>query len=401
MLATVATACYQVLDHGLESLLVSHLLPIGVALTVWLLGVNLGRLRHIKRPHLFSLLDLLAAAPLLVAIALLIAVVPLFSEDLWRLAAEMKTGVIWLGLVTTFPMTVIVLWILLVTRFDKVVDQVAEGLRAPDDGKIEDLDPTIDELLARARTLEDERARRAANTRLRDRLARRRQRAPSPARRDPAQERILRGTFRSPAFAYYVRYMQSRLRWVLKTQVAVRVLLLITGIAVGFAAYIYAIAWIVVSADTAREWARRGASATFETPLGFSVPYGPHIWVAVVMAVIATAILLALVVTTSEMDTAFVTLSSHRPLRRCMSVAVPVADLWSELESGQPRKMDGASGAETGPAEIRSEGRRAPSGRRSASSGRPPSRSTPRSTRSEARATPSWRSTPGRVRACG
>jgi len=358
--AILGTLAYQIVDLGPRSALLTHALPVAAAAAVWLLGMNVRRVRDLRPLRISSLIDLVAATPLLVAIALLIAVVPLFSEDLWSVAAAMEVaGVVELGCVTVLPMTVIVLWYLLVTKLDQVVTQVSQSLRL-DDGQSEKLEETIEELLAVAQTEGYDRAhRRARRQRLRDRLLRRKRESPGPARPELDEERILRGSFGSPAFNFYVRYVQSRLKWILRAQIGGRVMLLIVGTALGFTAYIYAIAWIVVPAETASTWAKRATAATWETGLGFAVPYGPHLSVAVVMAVIATAILLALVVTTSEMDTKFVALSTDSPIKRCVSLTVPVAKLWSDVDS-PPQKMEGPSGTHAASSFIRTDGRVSP-----------------------------------------
>jgi hypothetical protein len=332
------TFLYQLIDSGFDSTLETHFLPLAVGLTALIVPL-LSRIRPPSRAQLLRIGRVLAAAPWLVPITLLIVVVPLFSADLWRLASEANfSRIVALTCVTVLPMVVLVLWRLLIVQFNGVIANIADTLHR---NGSQHADEVIEEvaLAGRSRTSLGAELRRWWR-KVRDR--------PPLKPDDPwaaSVGEMLRGSYDSPEFQYYVRYVRGRLKDTFRLQIVSRVLLLVAGVVVGSATYIYLIAWIVISAERARAWAGREDVSTWDTGIGFELATGPHLWVASLMAVIATAIFLALVITTQEMERAFQESSTRGPVKRCLALAIPFAKLFGEQGLEAADRIHGPSGS--------------------------------------------------------
>jgi hypothetical protein len=333
------TFLYQVIASGFDSAVDTHLFPLAVGLAALVVPLLL-RVRLPSRAQLLRIGRVLGAAPWLVPITLLIVVVPLFSADLWRLASEANfVRIVALACLTVAPMVILVLWRLLIVQFDGVIANIAETLHR---NTMQHADEVIAEVALAGRT------RTSLGAELRRWWRRVRDRPPlkPDGPRAASVGEMLRGSYDSPEFEYYVHYVRGRLKDTFRVQIVTRVLLLVTGVVIGSATYIYLIAWIVISAERAAAWAGREEVSTWDTGIGFELATGPHMWVAALMAVIATAIFLALVTTTQEMERAFQESSTRGPVKRCLALAIPFAKLFGEQGLDAAERIDGPSGSD-------------------------------------------------------
>ncbi len=343
LLLIPATFAWQWIADGIESTRTTHLLPLTIAAAALLLS-PLSRIQRPSGSRVSRIGNVLAAAPWLVPITLLIVVVPLFSEDLWRLASEVSfLRVVELASVTVVPMVVFVLWRLLVQQFDDVVKRAAATVAERPSEAVREV---IDEIALKSRRI-------TGLGRLGADVSRAWRRVFGGSSSKPedldaaAATRTLEESYRAPAFDYYVSYVGAHLRGTFGLQMVTRILLLVCAVLIGSTLYIYTIAGIAISAERARIWTGHATVSTLDTWFGFAVPTGPHLWVASVMAVISTAIFLALVITTQEMETAFQQSATRGPVQRCLALAVPFAKLFADGGRSTLHPIEGPSGSET------------------------------------------------------
>lgn len=272
----------QLAGPGLDALFLSHGLPFAI-----ILGARWG----------WRALRLAAGIPLFVPVALIVVLLPLLSEDPWRLGAAAGWQLAALAAVAITSLLALVAARFLRLSLTDVFDAAAERLATTPKPEDEAL-----ELVKKLWREEDRDRLDEERVRKRLRLA---YEAPLPAERAPQiADTIGRG---------------------FKRRAVLRLLPLTAGIASAAWGLIYVLAWGAVPASLAAEWSGRAVPRAELALLGVdvSLPLGPYLTVAALLAIVATAGFLAFALTEDRHSAALSEALLSRPAERVLLLALP------------------------------------------------------------------------------
>lgn len=111
-----------------------------------------------------------------------------------------------------------------------------------------------------------------------------------------------------------------------------RLLRFLLGIVFFFALFVYTLAWAAIPIATAEGWTHNPVSSAQIDFAGITatLPTFPYITVALLLAVVASAALIAFAITEDRYSTAFNEVLVSRPAQECLALAAPYRDLCGE-----------------------------------------------------------------------
>lgn len=239
------------------------------------------------------------SAPLMLPVTLTILLIPLFTADLWRAVASLAPYHFGLAAM----LTVVPVLALLRHRIrSQVPVEIRESL-----GRI--VDSADGWKLALARLLRDV---------------------------DEAQREALEAAIKRRVEASFtVRWpdpdqVVQKLVGPVRRQLDLRLVTTALGIAVIVAAYIYMLAWTLVPIEASTKWVEGTVPTVTASFAGASVdlPTGPYLGVATLLGIVATAVLLAFVVTEDNYEAELSDALLSDPLDEHVLVAVPYVALY-------------------------------------------------------------------------
>ncbi|MGB2710889.1 MAG: hypothetical protein WBC33_05175 [Conexibacter sp.] len=292
--AFVLTGATQLLLHDETALLWTHGVPGLVAATVYVVvrGRSLSR-----------------SAPLLLPLIIVVLFLPLFTSDLWVAANDLgwsEYGRL-MGFVIV-PLTIAVYLRLragAATTFDAVVDALV-AKRSPEQEAIELLKKTSDGDGTWLTEAQEPIAQQFADAFRASRV------------REAADQ----------VRAALVAHLSNMLVW--------RLLSTVVGVATLVAIYVYVLAWAAVTTPTASGWLNTTITMHQVDPVG-TLPFGPYVKVALLFALVATAIFLAFVLTDEEYSSALSDALIAAPAERLLLVVVPYLRHGGQLADPQDR----------------------------------------------------------------
>ena len=262
----------------------------------WVLVLVLVALRRLR---LGTLRDFAATAgsiakssPLLAPVALVVLFVPLFSQDLWQAAADLQVA----DGILLFGGTVGVMAVLLMMSLGSATEAVVRTRAVR-------LETHVDPLSAL--TAETARVDGQESAVMIEQLA-----------REAAD------AFRAPTPSEYAPYIAVTVRRSLVLQLVARLLATVVAAAAILSAYFYLLATLALERSQVTSWSGvRSVPST--TILGMPLPGGPYLQVAALLGMAATAIFLAFALTEERFSEQLADALLHRPVDRCLVVAVP------------------------------------------------------------------------------
>jgi len=249
------------------------------------------------------------SAPFLLPVTLAVLVLPLLSEDLWdALAGFSLWSGVFLVLLTLVPVTVIFIW--------RLRAEVSGALNHANARTTLD-EPTLEAAVGRLTALVDEDRRAEVSSRLQAELPRYVEAGGSDEVRAGVAARLGRR---------------------LRSSLGHRALTTVIGLWIAVSMYLYLLAIVLVSTDVAKRWMGQAPpTERIGLPTGaFELPAGPYLSVALVLGVLATAVLLAFVLTEDRYGEGLARVLLKEPLEAGM----PVALLYRALRDEVPLERD-------------------------------------------------------------
>lgn len=312
IVAWVGVGVFAAITDG-QVLVYSYVIPIAVWLTIGLFLRSLG-LRE-ARDVALALAGVARSAPYVAPVVLVAVLLPALTEDVWQLAAEVKSD----NLIAAAVLSVGLLLLFL-----------ARQLRR-------ELEPA---LAARCRALgsrpEAAELTRAALIGVVDQDSRK------IISELPAE--TLREAWPADG-EEYAPYLAAAEGHTLRRPLRAR--LLITAAVVGtlLAGYIYALLAVTVPRTVASEWSRSDVQRLDICLLGvdLALPGGPYVAMALLLGVFATAIFLAFALTEERIAAAMTEALLRQPLDRFLVLALPFVSLldWALEYQPQPEGQSG------------------------------------------------------------
>jgi hypothetical protein len=271
------TLVHEVLTKGASSAVLTHGVPVAVGCgIVMLLSPNI--LRHVS---------------LLVPVALLVLLLPLFSSELWKgVVAADPRHVLAFAAVTIVPLGVF-LYVRLVgddwrpKAFAQTVADLREHPEAAVRGASRELETTEWGPLIQASV--------AAGRRIpgRDR---------KPATVGAYEQQLLTASFVSPKASEYAGFVDANMKRSIRRPTALRLGAAAVGVLSIFACYIYLLAVLIIRPETVRDWTGTAVAKRSISVDGHSLTLlgGPYFSVAAVLGLVATAVFFAFSLTQDE-----------------------------------------------------------------------------------------------------
>jgi hypothetical protein len=249
------------------------------------------------------------SAPLLLPVTLIVLVAPLVSEDVWEAADALGPGEI----MAIASLTIVPLLIVFVRQLRTEVPEILDAAVA----KVAQDNETQARAIGRTVRLVEEEQRDATRT---------------------VVEEDLSKVFSSGFSTDTQQAVTGALTRPLRRAVIRRAMTTAGGLAVAVFAYLFLLTWALVAVDVAEVWLDR--SIPIETVafpgMAVDVPTGPYVTIAALVGVIATAVLLAYVVTEESYSRELSAALLEDPIEDGLSVALPYQAL---------REREPASGA--------------------------------------------------------
>lgn len=288
-LVWLGLAVAQLAERQSEDFVVTVVLPFGLSVSAaWI--VRGRRLTSVAK-----------GTPLILPVTLTVVLIPLLTSELWQAAASLEPRhLATLAILAVGP--------ILLAFWRQVRARVPAELMAA-------LERVADDPLAPQRALE--------------RLVRV---AGEGQERDRLRERFgpeLNALFRTGIGTEQREAVRDALTAPLRRQVTSRLLSTAVGLGLVVAVYLYGLAWIVVPVQVAQDWTGSVVRmVTLETPAGeVHAPYGPFVAVALILGALATAVLLAFVLTDEGYAGGLTRALLREPVEAGMEFALPYAAL--------------------------------------------------------------------------
>lgn len=249
---------------------------------------------------MWRVVRLAAEIPLMLPVALIVVVFPLLSADVWQLGNDLGIQLASLAAVSVLPLLGFVLGRLLRLSIPEVFVDTA--------GQIEAVDNTAD---SSAKLLED---------------------LLNKEEREAFDFEAATGFLRSldsPPLEEGAVSLATTLQKSFRRRILLRVIPLTLGIAIAVAAFIYILAMASVPMETAQQWAG-SPIPTGDVSLAaidITLPLGPYLMVPALLAVIATAVFLAFVLTEDRYSVTLYDTLVYEPARRWILLGVPYGEV--------------------------------------------------------------------------
>jgi hypothetical protein len=230
-------------------------------------------------------------------VTLTVLLLPLFTDNLWEAGARLHARhFVLLGLLTVVPLVA-----LLAVRLRR---EIGLGIRDVGSKILDDKNAAAARVTQRLVGMVDEADR-------------------DEARR--AVEKPLERTYPAVSFEH-VESARTRVSPSLGRRSLGRLVLTIIGLGLTVTAYIYVLAWVLVPLGTAASWADVEGVRTTEVDLLVStlrVPVEPYLSVSALLGIVATAVLLAFVLTEEHYESNLSEALIRRPLQNGVELALP------------------------------------------------------------------------------
>lgn len=285
VLLWLATGVQSFVVAGPAGLLVTNLLPFGlVALAVWT----------------WRVLVLASEVPLLLPVALVVVFLPLLTQDLWVLGDEIGNQLVSVTAVALVPP---LLFLALRYRRTDVEAQFSTALE-----HLNASETTKEDLLETIKSAPRE-----------------------PVEEPPSDDWMwsqLRSAYEDPDIAELTQ-IAEQVRGSFRRQCIYRLFRLAAGAATLSGAFVYLLAWAAIPASTSARWIGHPVGMTEVSFAGtsFEMPIEPYVSVAVLLAVVATAALVAFALTEDQYSDALGEVLVSRPAERCVLLGLALRSL--------------------------------------------------------------------------
>jgi hypothetical protein len=286
VLLWVGTGVQSLVVAGLVGLLVTNILPFAVvALAVWT----------------WRVLVLASAVPLLLPVALVVVFLPLLTQDLWILGDEIGIQLVSVAAVALAPP---LLFLALRYRRTEVEAQFSTALqRLVVSGAIRD------ELLVAIKS------------------------APRETVEEPPSDDWmwgqLKGAYEGPNRAEELTLIANQIRGPFRRQCIYRLFRLAAGAATLSGVFVFVLAWAAIPVSTSARWIGHSVDMTTVSfaSISFELPVAPYVSVAALLAVVATAALVAFALTEDQYSEALGEVLVSRPAERCVLLGLAFRSL--------------------------------------------------------------------------
>lgn len=236
--------------------------------------------------------------PFLLPVALLVVFLPLLTEDLWAIGAEIGVQLAAVGIVAVGPPLV-----LLIVRYWRV-DVAAELAEASESigGDSDSAQADLVEVLAGLASNDSE--------------------AP-PLKTDDLRE-FVRDAYEADSVRRAVVAL-GQFRRVFRRRVVVRLVALVGGVGVSLASFIFVLAWAAIPIAVSSDWSGVNVQTTTLAFAGLEaeMPTSPYVEVAVLLAIVATAAFLAFALTEDHYSAVMSRVLVSDPARLWVLLAAP------------------------------------------------------------------------------
>jgi hypothetical protein len=287
---------YLAITHEFSVLVFTHLLPFGVVLAAQWTGGAMKLAGHV---------------PFFVQLALIIVLLPLLSEDPWRLAAEAGgRRIAMLAALSIIPLCYVLVLRIVKTDTETTFAQAAARIEA---------EPT--RYSADATQFLLKKMREAGEVELAD---------------DRVQGEIETAYGR---MSTYIGEVITLGRRAFRLRAIRRLLAMVIGISLAVWLLIYILAWAAMPPSLAEQWSKRDVGYWTPPPLGFDLhfPLGPYLLVAALLATVACVGFLGFALTEDQYSEALWGAVIHRTATDCVKLAIPYLHLSdvAELDGGE------------------------------------------------------------------
>ncbi|WP_405070560.1 hypothetical protein OG558_13545 [Kribbella sp. NBC_01510] len=296
MFLWLAAGGYLIISGELSTLVFTHLLPFGVILGVGWVGGSIRLAGHV---------------PLFVPLALIIVLLPLLTEDPWKLASEAGARIAILAALSIVPLCYVL--ILRIARTD-VGTTFAQGASR--------IGAEPSKFSARASRFLLKKMRQSGEVELRD---------------DEVREEIEAAYSRMDSYLEQATSLAGR---AFRVRAVRRLLTMVIGISLAVWLLIYILAWAAMPVSLAKQWSGQDVAFWTPSPLGFelSLPLGPYLLVAALLATVACVGFLGFALTEDQYSEALWGAVIHRTAEDCLMFAVPYLHQndTAEIGDGEP-----------------------------------------------------------------
>jgi hypothetical protein len=282
----IAAGVQSFVVAGLAGLFVTNILPFALlALAVWT----------------WRVLVLASAVPFLLPVALVVVFLPLLTQDLWILGDEIGIQLLSVAAVALAPPL-----LFLALRYRRI-DVRAQLLSALEG--LETAGATKDELLAAIKS------------------------APREVAEQPPSDNWmwgqLRGAFEGSGVGKELIEIADQIRGSFRRQCIYRLFRLAAGAATLSGVFVYLLAWAAIPVSTSARWIGHPVDMTEVSfaSISFELPIAPYLSVAALLAVVATAALVAFALTEDQYSEALGEVLVSRPAKRCVLLGLAFRSL--------------------------------------------------------------------------
>ncbi|WP_143766960.1 hypothetical protein [Micromonospora sp. L5] len=242
-----ASFAHLIIVDGFDAVLPTHVLPLVIVPT--LRGVG-------------SAATIATQLPLFIPVSLIIVLLPLLTEDPWRLAAAARDRLGWFAALALLPPMMLLAWRIMRTQSANVLHTAADRLSGLSD---------------------------------RDAVALREIKKMRHSRDQELDEASMRREIRSAMETDQPEEAAARILEAARTSTRLRAARRLGSLALGVSviiwALIYSLAWASMPVSLAADWSK--AEVTFETLnifwVNITVPVAPYVWVSTLLAIVACA----------------------------------------------------------------------------------------------------------------
>jgi hypothetical protein len=283
---------YLAITQEFSTLAFTHLLPFGVILAAQWTGGAMKLAGHV---------------PLFVPLALIIVLLPLLTEDPWRLASEAGGRIAVLAALSTIPLCYVLIIRIVKTDVETTFAQAAARIEA---------EPL--KYVAEATQFLLKKMREAQEAELAD---------------DRVQDEIETAYSRMNTYLGEVITLGHR---AFRLRAIRRLLAIVIGISLAVWLLIYVLAWAAMPVGLAEQWSKQNVTYWTPSPLGFDLrfPLGPYLLVAALLATVACVGFLGFALTEDQYSEALWGAVIHRTAADCLKFAIPYLHLSDVVELG-------------------------------------------------------------------
>ena len=322
LLAWFASGTVEIVSSRWQTAAATHVLPAGIV------GGAVMAIRGLR------FRSLLGSMPWAFPITMLVLFIPLFTQELWRIAADLdEYDIVGLALLTSLPLFV-VMQRQLKRRVVKVFADSAHTLSGhPADSREKaqeeltrlSLDaPVLRGIWLNAKHWASKGWIAVLSFVMRQPIEPRPPRPP-----ETYTDRVLEAAFIRPAPIAYTRRVANELKDGFRRPIYGGLISVILGIGAMLSLYIYVLAAVAIDRNLvgSEDWTNRDIETWSVPVLGLDAPLGPYLLVAAFLGVVATAVFLAFALIEDRMSDAIADTIVHQPVQRCLLLAIPYIHL--------------------------------------------------------------------------